>query len=312
MPPETSAEEPTPAVQAPQVLRSEAPLYPSAAQGIEPVVGLWVTLDATGSPTNVTVAESGGELFDAAARVAVRRWSFSPALRDGVPFAARVRVDVPFHVPSFNLRADNPNPAADAAPNPSPNGDAARNEATEPDDAGDYGASAEVQLEALRRQERSASDFEVERDVLEAAPRREGADLLASAPGFYVARPSGGAIGHRILVRGFDAEHGQDLALDVGGLPINLPSHIHGQGYAALGFLIPDVVSGLRVREDVSDPSQGDFAVAGSASFDLGVEERGITLRSGYGSFNTFQQLGIWAPEGAEEETFGAVQVNRS
>ncbi|MFT5358260.1 MAG: iron complex outermembrane receptor protein [Polyangiales bacterium] len=303
-----AAADPAPAqVHAPQVLRSEAPEYPpsAAGSGRHPRVGLWVTLDEEGTPTEVSVADSGGALFDLAAQQAVRRWSFAPATRDGVPFASRVRVDVPFGPPSFDLTASTP--AAERA------SDADEPTATQPDDDdASYGATAEVELEALRRQERSASDFEIERDVLAAAPRREGADLLSSAPGFYVARPAGGAIGHRILVRGFDAEHGQDLALDVGGLPINLPSHIHGQGYADLGFLIPDVVSRLRVREGVSDPSQGDFAVAGSASFDLGVEERGVTLRSGYGSFGTFQQLGLWAPEDAPDETFGAVQVNRS
>ena len=83
---------------------------------------------------------------------------------------------------------------------------------------------------------------QITRDVLAAAPRREGADLLLSVPGVFAARAEGMAVGHRINLRGFDADHGQDIELSVGGLPINLPSHIHGQGYADLGFLIPEAV----------------------------------------------------------------------
>jgi hypothetical protein len=116
------------------------------------------------------------------------------------------------------------------------------------------------------------------------------------------------------MLRGFDAEHGQDIEFRVGGLPINQPSHLHGQGYADLGFLIAETVHELHVSEGVYDPRQGDFAVAGSIDIDLGVDrdQRGITLRSGYGSFDTFRQLVLWAPREEERETFGAVQYGRT
>jgi iron complex outermembrane recepter protein len=66
------------------------------------------------------------------------------------------------------------------------------------------------------------------------------------------------------------------------------------------------------VTEGVYDPRQGDFATAGSIDFDLGVERRGIQLRTSYGSFDTFRALVLWAPEGEREETFGAATYRRT
>jgi iron complex outermembrane receptor protein len=79
-----------------------------------------------------------------------------------------------------------------------------------------------------------------------------------------------------------------------------------------MNFIIPEVVRSLRVVEGVYDPRQGDFAVAGSVDFELGVHDRGYQLRSTYGSFNTFRQLLIVAPEDEADDTFGAVQFRSS
>ena len=153
---------------------------------------------------------------------------------------------------------------------------------------------------------RGQSDFRIPRTTLTAAPHGSGADLLATAPGVYIAHPEGEAIAQRIYLRGFDAEHGQDVELHVAGIPMNQPSHIHGQGYADLNLVIPETVRSIRVIEGVYDPRQGDFAVAGSADYDLGVEERRSRVKLSYGSFDTKRMVAIWAPEGQPEETFGA------
>jgi len=170
----------------------------------------------------------------------------------------------------------------------------------------------EVNVEAKREkrtEERGAGDFKLKRDVLVAAPKQEGAEVLRIVPGLYIGRAEGPAVAHNYMLRGFDADHGQDIEFRVGGLPINMPSHIHGQGYSDLGFLIAAAVQELQVTEGVTDPRQGDFAVAGSIDIRLGVPkaERGVQLRSSYGAFNTFSQLFMWAPRGGEDETFGAV-----
>jgi len=164
---------------------------------------------------------------------------------------------------------------------------------------------------APRAEVRGPSDYFLHHEVLAAAPRLEGADVLRSVPGLVSVRTEGLAVAHSFSLRGFDAEHGQDVAINVGGLPINLPSHIHGQGYADLGFLIAESVDHLVVKEGIADPRQGDFSVAGSIDVGLGVDEarRGLFIESAFGSFDTFRQKVLWAPREAHRESFGAVQL---
>jgi iron complex outermembrane recepter protein len=301
-----TAPTPAPVVSPPRVLASEQPELPSAALGKQndARVELIVTIDEKGTVVEVEVASSGGAALDAAAEAAVRRWRFTPALRDDRPVKSRIRIPflfTPPALPSAATRQAEPRPPTGAMPAPvAP--DAALAEAEPPLEVTVHGEREG------RTEDRAISDFRVEHDVLAAAPRSEGAEVLRAAPGLYVGRGEGPAVAHNYMLRGFDADHGQDLELRVGGLPINLPSHLHGQGYADLGFLISDVVRALRVSEGVYDPRQGDFAVAGSIDVELGVgeAERGTRLRSSYGSFDTFRQLVLWAPRGAAEETFGA------
>ncbi|HKU40345.1 MAG TPA: TonB-dependent receptor, partial [Polyangiales bacterium] len=118
-------------------------------------------------------------------------------------------------------------------------------------------------------------------------------------------------IGHAasVFMRGFDAGEGQDVAISVDGMPINEPSNAHAHGYADTQFVIPEVVDSVRVLEGPFDPEQGDFAVAGSASYELGVRERGIQASLGYGSFAEKRALLLWAPENAHRGTFAAVDL---
>ncbi len=325
--PEPSSEEETPAptpdsppaparleITPPEVEERADAVYPEAAfeEGREATVVLLVTVDAEGRVSEASVAESGGPAFDAAALDAIAGWRFAPARREGTPVASRIRVPFAFRMPALAVAAEETTPSAQAAGR----GQAAE-EAAEPAASRSPTAEDEAPLEVvvegrrqLRTEDRSASDFELDREVIEAAPRQEGAEVLRSAPGLYLGRGEGLAVAHNYVLRGFDAEHGQDIEFRVGGLPINMRSHIHGQGYADIGFLIADVVQGLHVSEGVYDPRQGDFAVAGSIDVSLGVSEanRGVRLRSGYGAFNTFEELAMWAPREASEESFGAVR----
>jgi TonB family protein len=289
-----------------------AAIYPEPALRARQTgyVELLVTVLEDGRVSDVTVAQSAGAAFDAAAIDAVRAWRFSPAQRSGAAVASRIRVPFEFVPPALLPAPFPPAEATPASPSAPPSPPAPDTE-HDHDDAVDVTVHGQRQL---RTETRSVSDFRIERDVLAAAPRQEGIDVLKTAPGLYIGRGEGAALGHHYMLRGFDAEHGQDIEFRVGGLPINQRSHIHGQGYADLGFLIGESVSELRVSEGVYDPRQGDFAVAGSINVDLGVEEerRGVTLKSSYGAFDTTRHLALWAPRGAAEETLGAVQLTRS
>jgi iron complex outermembrane receptor protein len=267
-------------------------------------VELLVTVRADGTVGEVEVATSAGPELDAEAISAVRGWLFEPARRGAEAVASRIRLFVPMQPPR-------PLPSrkhADRAAATPPKDSQAAVPTTTPGDVVVQGQRH------LRTENRSASDFRIDREILGAAPHQEGAEMLRTAPGMYVGRAEGPAVAQNFMLRGFDAEHGQDIEFRVGGIPINLPSHLHGQGYADLGFLIGDTVQELRISEGVHDPRQGDFAVAGSIDLSLGVEprDRGVRVRSSYGAFDTYRQLVLWAPRQAPDETFGAVQYERT
>jgi iron complex outermembrane receptor protein len=279
------------------------------------VVVLLVTIEKDGTPSDIVVSESGGALLDEASMVALRAWTFTPATRDGRPIASRIKVPFRFAAPVAPAAPLTPVAPTVAPPAPPPAAQPGPSSPTKPAAlAPKREAPIEVDVRGRRPPEsRAPSDFTLDREVLVAAPRRDAADLLSAAPGVYVAKAEGDAVAHEIFLRGFDAAHGQDVELTVDGwLPINQPSHIHGQGYADLNFVIPEVVRSVRVTEGVVDPRQGDFAVAGSVDFALGVTERGYRARTTLGSFGTFRQLVLWAPAGEPEETFAAVAVRRS
>jgi TonB family protein len=311
-----------PAIEPPRVLEQVPPAYPASGNGQEPTVALIVTIDETGTVTEVAVAQSVSSDFDAAAADAVRRWRFEPARRDGQPVSSRVTVPVAFRAPAAAPptpvpESTAPRPAVSAAPvTQAPPAVAPERPAQRPppSTAGDV---AEVEVSGTRKargEDRSASDFAVPSEVLHAAPRKEGAEVLRAVPGLHLSSSEGPAVAHGYTLRGFDAEHGQDIAFSVGGIPINLPSHLHAQGYADLGFLIADTVDEVHATEGLSDPRQGDFAVAGSIDVSLGVDEphRGVRLRSGYGSFDTYRQLVMWAPKQSQRESFAAAEFTRT
>jgi iron complex outermembrane receptor protein len=313
-PPEPPAEEPPPeqapdeeVLTPPSVVETVDPTYPpeEVASNRHPTVVMHVTIDPDGRVHDAHVDESAGEHFDREALAAVRRWRFEPARRGDRPIAARVRVEVRF-APDFDVPQVE-NPPAHEHPEP------ALEEPTQPERGPRLGVEAHIDREEAEP-ERTASEHTIDRGVIDAAPRQDVGSVLQTVPSLFAARGEGDAVGHRLMLRGFDADHGQDIELTVDGIPINLPSHIHGQGYADLGFVLPETVRALRVVEGVYDPSQGDFAVAGSIDFRLGVPERdrGVASRTTYGSFNTFRQLVLWAPRGEHETTFGAAQYRRS
>lgn len=155
---------------------------------------------------------------------------------------------------------------------------------------------------------RSASETVREHDVLVAAPHRTASDALAVVPGVFVTQHGGEGKAHQIFLRGFDAVHGQDLELWVGGIPINEVSNLHGQGYADLHFVMPEIVREVVLQPGTYDPRQGDFAVAGTARMRLGYAEPGATIKATAGSFGTRRLFLAYHPKGASDETFAAFE----
>ena len=159
---------------------------------------------------------------------------------------------------------------------------------------------------------RGLGDIRVDRETLTASPRQQTSEMLSAAPGFFVDHEDGEGLGNDVYLRGFDLDNGSGIEMKVGEVPINIPLHIHGQGYADVNFIIPEVVRSIRVLEGPYDPRQGDSAIVGSALFDLGVPERGYQLKTTYGSFGQARIVGIAAPKEASDETFAAFSLRET
>ncbi len=155
----------------------------------------------------------------------------------------------------------------------------------------------------------SASETTVERDVIRAAPHKTASDTLAVVPGVAVTQHSGQGKAHQIFFRGFDAAHGQDVEIWVAGAPVNEVSNVHGQGYADLHFVMPEVIERIESLPGTYDVRQGDFAVAGTMRFKLGYDEPGFTASGTAGMFGERRLFFAYAPPSGDGETFAAVEA---
>lgn len=173
------------------------------------------------------------------------------------------------------------------------------------------GGAFEVAVSAKRQPppSRGAADYHVDVGALGNVPRKNAAELLKLVPGILLTNDGSEAHADQVFLRGFDAREGQDIEFTVGGVPINESGNLHGNGYSDTHFLIPEVVSTLRVLEGPFDPRQGNYGVAGSADYEMGLSQRGITTKFLAGSYGTFRGLLLWGPHGARDGTFAGVEL---
>ena len=244
-------------------------------------VVLLVTVDVDGHVSAVDVAQSGGPDLDEAAVVATRQWTFVPAMRGDKPLASRIRI--PFH---FAPPAPAPELVETTKPDELPARQATPTtpaRAPEHPTAPQVAAPSAEQVEVLGRIEPRAhgvSDTVFRMGALAVVPHKNAEELLKlAAPGILLTNEGGDGHAEQVFLRGFDAREGQDLEFSVDGVPINDVGNLHGNGYADTHFIIPELVRSLHVVEGPFAPSQGNFAVAGSADYELGLEERGLTAR---------------------------------
>ena len=110
----------------------------------------------------------------------------------------------------------------------------------------------------------SSSERTITGERLMERPIMRPAEVLEAAPGLIITQHSGEGKANQYFLRGFNLDHGTDLAINVDGMPVNMPTHGHGQGYADLNFLIPELISTLQVRKGPYFAQEGDFSSAGS------------------------------------------------
>ena len=114
---------------------------------------------------------------------------------------------------------------------------------------------------------RAASQGIVGATELDARPFLRRGELLEVVPGVVITQHSGDGKANQYFLRGFNLDHGTDLSLGVDGLPVNMRSHAHGQGYADLNFLIPELVQQVDYNKGPFYADVGDFSAAGAVQF---------------------------------------------
>lgn len=129
---------------------------------------------------------------------------------------------------------------------------------------------------------------------LQTNPVNSSQEILRKVPGLFIGQHAGGGKAEQIFLRGFDIDHGTDIAISVDGMPVNMVSHAHGQGYADLHFLIPETVQKIDFGKGTYYASKGDFATAGYVAFQTKERTEKNAIGVEVGQFNTFRTLGMF------------------
>ena len=125
-------------------------------------------------------------------------------------------------------------------------------------------------------------------------PVKSSQEILRKVPGLIIGQHAGGGKAEQLFLRGFDVDHGTDIAMSVDGLPVNMVSHAHGQGYADLHFVIPETVENINFGKGPYYAEQGNFNTAGYVDLRLrkSLDKNLISLE--LGQFSTQRLLGMF------------------
>lgn len=143
----------------------------------------------------------------------------------------------------------------------------------------------------------SASEKTFSGDDVNAWPFSRPAEALEVVPGLVVTQHSGEGKANQYFLRGFNLDHGTDLAISVNGMPVNMRTHGHGQGYADLNFLIPELIGSVNVKKGPYFADEGDFSSAGSVHIDFINSISKTYASTTVGSFGYRRALGITSTE---------------
>ncbi|WP_295872623.1 TonB-dependent receptor [uncultured Zhongshania sp.] len=157
----------------------------------------------------------------------------------------------------------------------------------------------------------SASEGIVGQQEISLRPLLRTGEVLELVPGMVVTQHSGTGKANQYFLRGFNLDHGTDFATSVDGMPVNMRTHGHGQGYSDLNFLIPEVVSQLAYKKGAYYADVGDFSGAGGAQISTTSSlEQGL-LELTLGEDNFYRVLAMNSLKIAGGTTTVAVEGNR-
>lgn len=125
-------------------------------------------------------------------------------------------------------------------------------------------------------------------------PVNTSQEILRIIPGLFIAQHEGGGKAEQIFLRGFDMDHGTDISVNVDGMPVNMVSQAHGQGYADLHFLIPETVDNIEFEKGTYNPEYGDFETGAYINFHTKNYLKHNRIQLEYGMFNTKRLLAMF------------------
>ena len=122
-------------------------------------------------------------------------------------------------------------------------------------------------------------------------PINNSQEVLRMVPGLFIGQHAGGGKAEQIFLRGFDIDHGTDINLSVDGMPVNMVSHAHGQGYADLHWVIPELIEKVNFNKGPYFADKGNFTTAGFVEFKTKNYLENNFVKVEGGQFNTFRGL---------------------
>ncbi len=128
---------------------------------------------------------------------------------------------------------------------------------------------------------------------LKLRPMNSAQDALRFVPGLFIGQHAGGGKAEQIFMRGFDIDHGTDINISVDGMPVNMVSHAHGQGYADLHFLIPETIEDIDWGKGPYRADKGNFSTAGYVGFNTKSSLDRNMVKVEAGDFNTKRVVGM-------------------
>jgi len=157
----------------------------------------------------------------------------------------------------------------------------------------------------------SASQGIVNQQEISIRPLLRTGEILELVPGMVVTQHSGTGKANQYFLRGFNLDHGTDFATFIDGMPVNMRTHGHGQGYTDLNFIIPETIESLAYNKGSYYSQIGDFSGAGSASFRTARKQSQGVAELSLGQ-NNFKRLVVTnSTSTGAGELYYAAELNR-
>jgi outer membrane receptor for Fe3+-dicitrate len=150
------------------------------------------------------------------------------------------------------------------------------------------------QLDEMVIREQLSAVSTISRLDININPVNSSQEVLRQVPGLFIGQHAGGGKAEQIFLRGFDVDHGTDVTIGVDGMPVNMVSHAHGQGYSDLHFVIPETINKIDFGKGAYYASEGDFNTAGYVNFKTKDYVNESSISFSVGQFNTLRTVGLF------------------